>query len=198
MAFDKNHDGKLTKDEITDERLMPLFERADADHDGIVTADELKALYAAESGTLVAQGPGRRERGGSDGGDPGPGGDRGTGPRDDGGSGDRGPGRPDGQGAGGPGGPGDPGQGGPGGFGGPPQPGQIMPARMQEMLNLTGDQKKAIAELQKEVDAKLDKILTDEQKKQLKDMRNRRPPRRDNGPDGGPGRGAGGFPPSGF
>ncbi len=82
MAFDKNHDGKLTKDEITDDRLLPLFERADADHDGVVTVKELKALYAAESETLVAQGPDGRDRGG---------------PPDDGG-----PGGPDGPGPGGP------------------------------------------------------------------------------------------------
>jgi Spy/CpxP family protein refolding chaperone len=70
-----------------------------------------------------------------------------------------------------------------------------MPPRLQETLKLTDDQKKAVAELQKEVDAKLDKILTDEQKKQLKEMRNRRPPRRDNGPDGGPGGDRPGGPP---
>ena len=69
-----------------------------------------------------------------------------------------------------------------------------MPARMQEMLKLTDDQKKAIAELQKEVDAKLDKILTDEQKKQIKEMRNRRPPRQGNGPGNGPDGGRGGPP----
>jgi EF hand domain-containing protein len=177
MAFDKNHDGKLTKDEITDDRLLPLFERADADHDGVVTVEELKALYAAESETLVAQGPGGRDRGG---------------PPDDGG--------PDGPGPGAPGGPGGRGPGGPGGFGAPPQPGQIMPARLQETLKLTDDQKKAIAELQKEVDAKLDKILTADQKKQLKEMRNRRGPGPGGpgggrGPGGGPGGGGPGDPP---
>src|SRR5947207_1356265 len=48
MKFDKNKDGKLTKDELTDERLQGLFDRADANHDGVVTADELKALYEKE------------------------------------------------------------------------------------------------------------------------------------------------------
>ena len=37
MAFDQNKDGKLTKDEVTDERLHRLFDRADADKDGTVT-----------------------------------------------------------------------------------------------------------------------------------------------------------------
>ena len=46
MAFDKNKDGKLTKDEITDPRLHRLFDRADADKDGVVTREELIALAA--------------------------------------------------------------------------------------------------------------------------------------------------------
>jgi Spy/CpxP family protein refolding chaperone len=59
----------------------------------------------------------------------------------------------------------------PGGFppGSPPQPGQIMPGFLQGTLKLTDDQKKQAGELQKDVDAKLDKLLTDEQKKQLKE-----------------------------
>jgi Spy/CpxP family protein refolding chaperone len=62
----------------------------------------------------------------------------------------------------------------PGGFGGPPggppQPGQVLPGFVQEMLNLTAEQKKQVEELQKEVDAKLAKILTAEQKKTLQQM----------------------------
>jgi hypothetical protein len=190
MKFDKNKDGKLSKDEITDERLLPLFERADANHDGVVTADELKALQAKEGADL---GFGRRAgRGRRDGetADNGPPGER-RGPP--GGAGPDGPGA----GPGDPNGPGDgPGRrpGGfdperPWGFGGPPQPGQILPDRLQETLKLTDDQKKQVADLQKEVDAKLAKILTADQQKQLKEMRNRRPPRRDNPdrPEGGPG-----------
>jgi hypothetical protein len=59
----------------------------------------------------------------------------------------------------------------PGGFGGPPQPGQILSSFLQDMLKLTSDQKKQLAAVQKDVDGRLDKLLTDEQKKQLKDMR---------------------------
>jgi hypothetical protein len=145
MALDKNKDGKLTKDEVTDERLQRLFEQADANKDGTVTKEELTALAAR------------------------------TGP-------DRGPGRPGGPGRG----PGFPGRG-PGGFGGPPQPGQILAPFLRERLNLTAEQKKKLDELQKEVDSNLDKILTEEQKKQLKEMRER-------GPGG---RGPGGPPPGG-
>jgi Spy/CpxP family protein refolding chaperone len=95
------------------------------------------------------------------------------------GGGPGGPGRP----GGGPGGPG-----GPGGFGGTGQPGQLLSPFAQDQLKLNADQKKKLEELQKEIDGKLDKILTDDQKKQLKDMA--RPGR---GP-GGPG-GPGGAPP---
>ncbi len=90
-----------------------------------------------------------------------------------------------------------------GGFGGPgggmmftpPQPGTIMPAFLQDMLKLTDAQKKDLAALQKEVDAKLEKLLTDDQKKQLKQFGQGFP----GGPGGFPG-GPGGFPggPGGF
>jgi hypothetical protein len=48
MPFDENKDGKLTKDEVTDQRLQRLFDRADANHDGVVTKEELTALAARE------------------------------------------------------------------------------------------------------------------------------------------------------
>jgi Spy/CpxP family protein refolding chaperone len=58
-----------------------------------------------------------------------------------------------------------------GGFGGRSQPGTIMSTFMQEQLKLTDEQKKQVAELQKEVDGKMDKILTDEQREQLKKIK---------------------------
>jgi len=81
------------------------------------------------------------------------------------------PGGPGGFAADGPGGfgPGGPG-GGPGAFGGRPQAGQLMAPFVQDVLDLTPEQKKDVEELQKEVDSELDKLLTEEQKKQLKDM----------------------------
>jgi len=153
MDFDKNKDGKLTKDEITDERLLRLFDRADANRDGVVTKDELVALATR----MAAEEPAGGERG------------RGFGP------------------PGGPGGFGPRGFG-PGGFGGPPRPGQILPPFLQQELNLTADQKQQIALLQKEVDEKLDKVLTDQQKQQLKEMRRGPGPGRRGrrGPGGGP------------
>jgi hypothetical protein len=48
LTFDKNKDGKLTKEELTEKRLHGLFERADADKDGTVTRGELTALAARE------------------------------------------------------------------------------------------------------------------------------------------------------
>jgi hypothetical protein len=153
MAFNKKKDGKLTKEELTDERLHRLFDRADANKDGVVTKEELVALYEKE----FAQGGG-----------PGKGGP------DKGGKGKGGP---------------DKGKGGPpdrGGRGGPPQPGQILPEFLQDQLEMTDAQKKELATLQKDVDAKLDKILTKKQKEQLKEMRERGPGGPDRGPKDGP------------
>ena len=84
--------------------------------------------------------------------------------------------------------------GGGGGFGGPGgggfggggfaigQPGQILPTFLQDQLKLSEEQKKAVEALQKETETKLEKILSEEQNKQLKEMRSRRP-----GGFGGPG-----------
>jgi hypothetical protein len=161
MAFNKKKDGKLTRDEVTDVRLHRLFDQADTNKDGVVTKEELMALAAKLEGDGGQGGPGGRGPGGR-----GPGGDGGPGGR-------------------GPGGDGGPGGRGPGGFGGPPQPGQLLSPRVQERLNLTADQKKQLEALQKEIDGKLGKILTAEQKKQLAEMRE------------GPGRGPGGRGPGG-
>ena len=53
MAFDKNGDGKLTRDEVP-ERMQGLFDRADIDKDGVLTADEIGN---------VARGAGTRQGG---------------------------------------------------------------------------------------------------------------------------------------
>jgi outer membrane protein assembly factor BamB len=81
---------------------------------------------------------------------------------------------------------------GPGRFGGgPPQPGQLLPSFFQTQLKLTEEQKKDLAALQKDVEAKLNNILTAEQQKQLKGTRGGL------GPPGG-GFGKGGFGKGGF
>jgi hypothetical protein len=65
-----------------------------------------------------------------------------------------------------------------GGFpgGGPPpapddtiRPGQLVPSSFLDRLKMTGEQKKQLAEFQKQVDGTLDKVLTDAQKKQFKE-----------------------------
>lgn len=111
LAFDKRHDGKLTKDEVTDWRLHRLFDQADANKDGIVTKEELMALAAKIDAQTPARGRGffGAGPGGPEDGAGGPGGP-GGGPRGRGGF------------DGGPGGPGG-GPGGPGGFGAPSGPG---------------------------------------------------------------------------
>jgi Spy/CpxP family protein refolding chaperone len=127
MTFDKNGDGKLSKDEVTDERLQSLFDRADANKDGVVTKEELTALFTKESAA-----------------------------------------------GGGPGGPGG-GPGGPGGGRGGMQPGRVLPAFAADALNLTADQRKQVDDLQKEVDGRLEKILTPEQRRQFQELRDRGP-----------------------
>lgn len=90
------------------------------------------------------------------------------------------------------------GGGGPGGMrGGPPRPGEVLPPPVQDALQLTDDQKKQLAELQKETDAKIDKVLTEDQRAEFKRMREGnvtfvRPGGPGGPPPGGPG-GPGGF-----
>jgi hypothetical protein len=146
MSFDTNKDGQLSKDEVTDTRLLALFERVDVNKDGIVTKDELTADFHKESANLGPGGPGGGRRGG-----------------------------PEGSGPGGPGGPGGRGFGGPGGPGRPPRIGQVMPPPVQEMLNLNDAQKKKIEDLQKHVDQQLSEILTKEQKQELEQLASRGP-----------------------
>jgi hypothetical protein len=65
----------------------------------------------------------------------------------------------------------------PGGF-------HLLPPRAAERLNFTADQQKQLADLETEVKAKLDKILTAEQKEQLEQMRPPPPPPPPPPPDG--------------
>ena len=58
MAFDRNTDGTLTRDEVP-ERFQGLFDRADGNKDGKLTRDEIKASAAQ----TMAQGPGGGPRG---------------------------------------------------------------------------------------------------------------------------------------
>jgi hypothetical protein len=81
-----------------------------------------------------------------------------------------------------------------GGFGGsqPPQPGQVLPASVQDQLKLSAEQKKGVVEVQKAVDAGLEKLLSDVQKKRWKDLKD--PRGRSPGPGGPGGPGPNGFP----
>ncbi len=78
---------------------------------------------------------------------------------------------------------------GPGGFvGRMPPPGEVLPLPLQQFLGLSDEQKKQLAELQKDVDAKLDKVLDADQRTQWKQMKAGGPA----GPGGPPGFGPGG------
>ena len=48
MALDRNGDGVLSKDEVP-ERMQAMFARGDADHDGKLTAVEIRAMSAGQS-----------------------------------------------------------------------------------------------------------------------------------------------------
>ena len=73
----------------------------------------------------------------------------------------------------------------------PPGGPHLLPPRAAEQLNLTDDQKKQIADLEAEVKAKIEKILTPDQLKQLQEMR---PPQHQGGKGGKAGKRGEGAP----
>jgi hypothetical protein len=158
MAFAKNKDGKLLREEVTDERLFRMFDRADVDKRGVVTREELVIMAKKVVADPV---------------------NAGSSPRGDN------PGGPGRRGS-----PGSSGRAGLGGTGGRPQMGQILRPSILGTLDLTESQKEELDELQKLVDERLAKILTDKQKQQIKEMSDSSPSGR--GPGG---RGPGGSPP---
>ena len=64
MAFDADGDGKLSKAELP-ERFRGIFDRADENRDGFLTADEIRKVATALAGPPESAGPGGR--GGPDG-----------------------------------------------------------------------------------------------------------------------------------
>jgi hypothetical protein len=83
------------------------------------------------------------------------------------------------------------------------RPGEIFAPPFQDMLGLTDEQRKQLAELQKEVDGRIEKLLTADQRKQLAELRDRGPTGLAFGPAGPggfgppPGGPMGGPPPKG-
>jgi hypothetical protein len=61
--------------------------------------------------------------------------------------------------------------GGPKGEDGPPPPGQILPAVLRDVFQMTAGQKKQLDELQKQTDTAFEKILNEAQRKQFKEIR---------------------------
>lgn len=61
MAFDKNGDGKLAPDELP-ERMRSIVTRADTNHDGFATKEELTALITAQAARNPSGGPEGGER----------------------------------------------------------------------------------------------------------------------------------------
>lgn len=143
MSMDANGDGQLSKDEVaSDKRLANMFSKADANSDGVLTKDELTTFFTKEAASGGRGGPGQDGMG--------PGGPGGFGPPPGGFGGSGGMG---------------------GGPGGGPQFGVVLPDFMQDQLGLSDSQKKQLAKLQADVTSRLNKILTDEQREQLKSHR---------------------------
>ncbi len=157
-ALDTDHDGALSSEEIA--KASESLKKLDDDGDGTLSAAELRP-------PRPRRGPGGDGPGGDGPGDRGPDGPRGRRPGD----GPRGAGPP----------PRPPGR----GFEAGPPP--LFPPFLRDDLELTDAQNQELDELQKEVRAKIEKILTPEQHKRLAEMHRRgpggpppgRPPRRD-------------------
>lgn len=81
----------------------------------------------------------------------------------------------------------------PNGRPGPWEPGKLMPPHVRHELKLSPEQNKQMAELEKEVRERILKILTSEQKRQLKELRPAGPPPDDR--DSPPARRGGPAPP---
>jgi EF hand len=78
MAFDKNMDGKLSRDEITDTRLLGVFDKADTNKSGVVTREQIIVLAKQMVAELATEGGGKGggppDKGGKGKGPPGKGG----------------------------------------------------------------------------------------------------------------------------
>ncbi len=183
-ALDKDHDGVLSAEEIA--AASESLKKLDKNGDGKLDEDEMhpaggpgrppaRGLGRASSGERAPRGPERDgpPRGGRDE-------RRHPGPHDDGPGGPHGPG-------------GDEAGRGPGRPGGLPR--SVLPPHILDELRLTDEQHQQLHELDADVRARLDRILTAEQKREIENMHSRGPggpPPRDidrNGRPGGADRG---------
>jgi len=56
MAFDANHDGKISKEELP-ERMQGMLERGDTNHDGVLTEEEIRKLASSQAAPQEQQRP---------------------------------------------------------------------------------------------------------------------------------------------
>ena len=60
LKMDENSDGKLSSDELKDDRLKHLFKASDKNSDGILSQEEMKILFETTSSSSRGGGPGGR------------------------------------------------------------------------------------------------------------------------------------------
>jgi Ca2+-binding EF-hand superfamily protein len=61
MQFDKNGDGKLSRDELP-ERMQSMMEKGDTDKDGFLSKDEIRKLAQSQPGAAPTGRGRERER----------------------------------------------------------------------------------------------------------------------------------------
>jgi hypothetical protein len=158
LSFDRNRDGALTRNEISDTRLIPIFERYDSNKDASLTREEIIAGAEADSpGSTTAEPVASQP------------------PATFGSEGRPMISRPTGVGGGGAPTPvtkaNNPSAAFPDGLS---RVGQVVPDDIKEALELSDKQKKQIDDLEKDIASRLDRILNAKQAQLLKDRINQK------------------------
>ncbi len=156
LSFDRNRDGALTRNEMSDSRLLPIFERYDSNKDASLTREEIIAGAEADSPGSTTAAPAAPQQ-----------------PATFGGEGKPMIARPTGIGGGGAPSPltkaNSPSVAFPDGL---TRVGQVVPDDIKESLELSDKQKKQIDDLEKDIASRLDRILNAKQAQLLKDRIN--------------------------
>ena len=158
LGFDRNRDGALTRNEISDTRLIPIFERYDSNKDASLTREEIITGAEADSPGSTTAEPAASQP-----------------PATFGNEGKPMIARPTGIGGGGAPSPvtreNNPSAAFPDGL---TRVGQVVPDDIKDVLELSDKQKKQIDDLEKDIASRLDRILNAKQAQLLKDRINQK------------------------